>query len=160
MDALDKFSYICFNHVIFQLPVYIATFYTSKCVSWEQYSSVPSYDIKGKLFQLSDYFLYQNAICLVITLQDLHQSSFPGYVKIKPHIYVNISTCRRSIKVHRWNSSHLNPDTMCNTGNSVTLQPLHPLETFKQDSEFAPDLYGDYVIRCERNKTPWWREQS
>jgi len=25
------------------------------------------------------------------------------------------------------------------------LQPLHPMETFKRDSEFAPELYGDYV---------------
>jgi hypothetical protein len=160
MDALDKFSYICFKHVVFQLPGYTATFYTSNCVSLDQYSSVPSYDINGKWFQLSDYFLYQNAICLVITLQDLHQSCLAGYVKIKRPMYVNISTCRRSIKVHRWNCRHLNPDTRCNTGNSATLQPPHPLETFKQDSEFAPELYGDYVIRCERNKTRWWRKQS
>lgn len=25
------------------------------------------------------------------------------------------------------------------------LQPVHPTETFKQDSELAPEPYGDYV---------------
>jgi hypothetical protein len=106
---------------------------------------LPSYDIKGNWFQFYDYFLYQNVICLVITLQNLHQSSLAGYVKIKSPMYINISICSRSIKVHRWNSRHLNPDTRCNTGNSVMLQPLHPTETFKNDSEFVPELYCEYV---------------
>jgi hypothetical protein len=123
----------------------LSHFILQKCVLLEQYSSTPSYDIKGNWFQLPDHFLYQNVICLVITLQDLHQSSLAGYVKIKSHMYIKISTCRRSIKVHRWNSRNLNPNTKCNTVNSVTLQPLHPTEEFKQDSEFAPELYGDYV---------------
>jgi hypothetical protein len=60
-------------------------------------------------------------------------------------MYINISTCSRSIKVHRWNSRHLNPDTRCNTENGVTFQALRQTETFKKDSEFAPELYGDYV---------------
>jgi hypothetical protein len=144
MDALDKFSYICFNNVVFQLLGYTVTFYTPKMCFMRAIFIYSLIWHQRKLISVI-WLLFVPECHLPFYYFARLTSKYLGYVKIKSPMYINISICSRSIKVHGWNSRHLNPDTRCNTEKSVTLQPLHPRETFKQDSEFAKELYGDYI---------------